>query len=102
MFLSRLNWPVDAAGTSKRKERNDRPAVLRCKERISDKLAELILLLLWGGEEKIETVETVDGFAFSLGLDGALAGSHRLDRRDESRKHGGFGYRDIVRAQHEF
>src|ERR1700746_70921 len=99
MFLSRLNCLVDAPGASKRKQRNDKPAALCCRERISDKLAELILLLFCSGEEKTETVEAMNGFAFSFWFDGALAGAHRLDRCDQSWQHIGLRDGNIVRAE---
>src|SRR5438094_543212 len=69
---------------------------------MSGEFLQLIFLLLGGGKKKIETIEAVDGFAFSARLDGSLAGAHRLDRDNESRKHGRFGHGDVVRAQYKF
>ena len=69
---------------------------------MSDELLQLIFLLLRGAEKKIETVEGVNGFAFSRGLDGSLARPHRLNRGDEPWEHGRFGYRVIVRTEDEF
>src|SRR5882762_3861458 len=60
------------------------------------------LLLAGSGEKKSEAVKTVDGLTFSFGLDGALAGAHRLNRFDEFRKHLRLCDRDIVGSQHEF
>ncbi len=44
----------------------------------------------------------MDRFAFTFGLDGALAGARRLDRFDKFRKHIRLRDRDIVGSQHEF
>src|SRR6266851_5350629 len=102
MFLSCLVWFENALGVNCKKKRIAKPAVLCCRERISGELLELILLLLGGGEKKIKTAKRMQGFAFSCGLDAALAGAHRLDGGDESRQHRRFGHWEVVRAQHEF
>src|SRR6202521_3642725 len=64
--------------------------------------AKEILLLAGSGKKKSETSKTVDDFAFSRRPDGALAGSHRLDRFDESREHRRLRDGDIVRSQNQF
>src|SRR6267378_1364557 len=60
------------------------------------------LLLAGSGEKKSEAVKTMNRFAFTFGLDGALAGPNRLDRFDEFRKHIRLRDGNVARAQHEF
>src|SRR6266481_1972670 len=69
---------------------------------MSDGRAQEILLFAGSGKKKSETSKSVDDFAFSRRLDGALAGTNRLDRFDEFGKHVRFRDRNIVSAQHEF
>src|SRR5713226_6112432 len=87
MVLALRVWLGDATGTSELKKRIAKPAALYRRERMSDALLELILLLFRGSEKKIESSKRMDGFAFSRRFDRALAGANRLDRFDEFRKY---------------
>src|SRR5229473_2415000 len=102
MDLSRLLWPLDAFGAREARTRHAQTSDLESGKDIKGHLKDLVFLLFRSGEQKRETVEAVDGFAISFGLDAALAGSHRLDRGDEFRKHVGLRDGNVVCAQHEF
>src|SRR5882762_2368535 len=101
MDFSRLAWPLDAFGATVTKTKHAQMSDLGPEKNIKDQLQELVFLLFRSGEQKRETVEAVNGFAFSFRLDAALARSYRLDGGDEFRKHIGLRDGDVVRAQHK-
>src|SRR5713226_8219303 len=102
MVLALRVWLGDATGTSELKKRIAKPAALYRRERMSDALLELILLLFRGGEKKIESSKRMDGFAWPRRFDLALTGANRLDRFDEPRKHVWQRDGNVVRAEDEF
>ena len=59
------------------------------------------LLLAVGGEKKTETIKTVDGFASSCWLDGALARAHHLDRLEEFGQNRRRGNGNVVGSKNE-